>query len=142
MPSKSMQRRKFISISAAGLGLTQLPGLLRLRQGSAAAAPRPLDVASLSELQKSGSLLIRKTALGPVLLISQLAPTLVRAVNPTCPHQGCLVNWKSTEKLFVCPCHGAAFNAYGQLTNGRKAKGPLTTFQATVVKGRVLVSPA
>ena len=78
MPSKSMQRRKFISISAAGLGLAQFPGLLRLRQGSAAAAPGPLDVASLSELQKSGSLLIRKTTLGPVLLVSQPAPALVK----------------------------------------------------------------
>jgi len=135
-----MQRRKFISIYAAGLGVAQLAGLLRLRQGSAAAAPGPLDVTSLSELQKSGSLLIRKTALGPGLLIDQPAPALVRAVEPTSPHQGCLVNWKSTRKLFVCPCHGAVFNAYGQLNNGRKAKGPLITFKATIVKGRVLVS--
>lgn len=137
-----MQRRKFISISAAGLGLSQMSGLLRHRQGSAAAATAPQDLASVPELQRAGSLLLKNTALGPVLLISQPAPALVRAVDPRCPHEGCLVNWKSSEKLFVCPCHGAEFNASGKLSNGRKAKSPLTTFKATVVNGRILVSPA
>ncbi len=140
-PAKAMRRRTFISISAAGLGLAQLPGLLRLRQGSAAAASGPLDLASLPQLQKAGSLVLKNTALGPVLLISQPAPVLVRAVDPRCPHKGCLVDWQSSEQLFVCPCHDAEFNASGQLTNGRKARGPLTTFKATVANGRVLVSP-
>jgi len=136
-----MQRRKFISISAAGLGLSQVPGLLRLRQGSVAAATGPLDLASLPELQKAGSLLHKNTALGPVLLISQPAPVVVQAVDPRCPHDGCLVNWKSSNKLFVCPCHGAEFKASGQLSKG-PAKSPLTTFKASVVNGRILVSAA
>jgi hypothetical protein len=33
-PAKAMRRRTFISISAAGLGLAQLPGLLRPRHGA------------------------------------------------------------------------------------------------------------
>jgi len=141
-PVKVMRRRTFISISAAGLGLAQVPGLWRLRQGSAAAATAPLDLASLAQLQKAGSLLLKNTALGPVLLISKPAPALVRAVDPRCPHKGCLVDWQSSEQLFVCPCHDAEFNASGQLSNGRRARGPLTTYKATVLNGRVLVSPA
>lgn len=137
----SMQRRKFISISAAGLGLSQVPSLLRLRQGSAAAASGLLDLASLPELQRAGSLLLKNTPLGPVLLISQPAPVVVKAVDPRCPHEGCLVNWKSSEKLFVCPCHGAEFKASGQLSNG-PAKRPLKTFKASIVHGRILVSAA
>ena len=136
-----MQRRKFISISAAGLGLSQVPGLLRLRQGSAAAASGPLDLASLPELQRAGSLLLKNTALGPVLLISQPAPVVVKAVDPRCPHEGCLVNWKPSEKLFVCPCHGAEFKASGQLSNG-PARSPLKTFKSSIVNGRILVSAA
>ncbi len=100
-----------------------------------------LDLASLPELQKGGSLLLKNTALGPVLLISQPAPVVVQAVDPRCPHDGCLVNWKSSNKLFVCPCHGAEFKASGQLSKG-PAKSPLTSFKASVVNGRILVSAA
>ena len=83
-PVKVMRRRTFISNSAAGLGLAQVPGLWRLRQGSAASAAAPLGIASLAQLQKAGSLLLKNTA-------------LVRAVDPRCPHKARLANQKEQQ---------------------------------------------
>lgn len=36
-----------------------------------------------------------------------------RVLSTTCTHAGCSVVWKSEEKIFHCPCHGAEFNADG-----------------------------
>nr|WP_319422231.1 FAD-dependent oxidoreductase [Pleurocapsa sp. FMAR1] len=39
----------------------------------------------------------------------------VTAVNATCPHLGCIVNWNSAEKSWDCPCHGGRFTCQGKV---------------------------
>lgn len=39
----------------------------------------------------------------------------VTAVNATCPHLGCIVNWNSAEKSWDCPCHGGRFTCEGKV---------------------------
>ena len=46
-----------------------------------------------------------------------IAPESDEAVSLTCPHQGCTVH-RTTNGEFHCPCHGAAFDARGQVIRG------------------------
>jgi cytochrome b6-f complex iron-sulfur subunit len=62
----------------------------------------------------------------------------VLAVNPTCTHKGCTVNWKAAEKKYECPCHDAYFGADGKVKKG-PATIPLTAYDAKIEGGKVLV---
>jgi len=32
------------------------------------------------------------------------------AFDAVCPHAGCTVEYQSSQRLFICPCHGSEFN--------------------------------
>jgi len=42
-----------------------------------------------------------------------------RALSATCSHLGCRVRWDATSELYLCPCHGGAYDR-----NGRVVAGP------------------
>ena len=42
----------------------------------------------------------------------------VTKLSPVCTHIGCIVDWDSDSKNWVCPCHGAKFNAEGKVIQG------------------------
>jgi len=46
----------------------------------------------------------------------------VSAVNATCPHLACIVNWNSAEKSWDCPCHGGRFTCDGKVIQGPAVK--------------------
>jgi len=39
-------------------------------------------------------------------------------LSPVCTHMACIVGWNSAEKSWDCPCHGARYDAFGQVING------------------------
>jgi len=43
---------------------------------------------------------------------------VIHALNPTCTHMGCVVNWNQEEKSWDCPCHGARFDIDGKVLTG------------------------
>ena len=45
------------------------------------------------------------------------------AVDPVCPHAGCLVAWNNAEKTWDCPCHGGRYAADGCWLTGPAKKG-------------------
>lgn len=45
----------------------------------------------------------------PSLVVQPSAGTFL-AFDAVCPHAGCTVQFDSTTKIFVCPCHGSEFN--------------------------------
>lgn len=47
----------------------------------------------------------------------------VFAVDPVCPHAGCLVAWNSAEKSWDCPCHGGRYAPDGCWLTGPAKKG-------------------
>lgn len=46
----------------------------------------------------------------------------VTLLNPKCPHLGCLVDWDSAKKQWVCPCHASEFEATGKVLKGPAKK--------------------
>ncbi|MXV53174.1 FAD-dependent oxidoreductase [Pedobacter sp. HMF7647] len=42
----------------------------------------------------------------------------ISALNPVCPHAGCVVNFNPTEKSWDCPCHGGRFDLDGHVLTG------------------------
>jgi glycine/D-amino acid oxidase-like deaminating enzyme/nitrite reductase/ring-hydroxylating ferredoxin subunit len=49
-----------------------------------------------------------------IALYKDEAGTL-HAVNPTCTHAKCSVEWNGTEKSWDCPCHGSRFSCDGEM---------------------------
>ncbi|MFA6004958.1 MAG: Rieske 2Fe-2S domain-containing protein [Patescibacteria group bacterium] len=39
-------------------------------------------------------------------------------LSPVCPHLGCVVDWSSKDKNWVCPCHGSKFSKEGKVIKG------------------------
>jgi cytochrome b6-f complex iron-sulfur subunit len=91
-------------------------------------------VGSISELQKTGHLQTKEVT----VLIDPDNPKKLIAVNPKCTHQGCDVKWSTGAKRYECPCHGANFDANGEVLNG-PATRPLTAYPAKIVGTQVLV---
>ncbi len=96
-------------------------------------------VGTVAELDKAGKILNKTLAIGPILVIRNPAdPKRVLAVNPTCTHNGCIVEWEDDKKLFECPCHDSDFALDGKVIKG-PATQPLKTYQAKIEGDSVLV---
>jgi Rieske Fe-S protein len=42
----------------------------------------------------------------------------IYAVSATCTHMGCMLSWLDGADTFLCPCHGAQYNADGTVLSG------------------------
>ena len=63
------------------------------------------------------------------------------AVHNRCTHLGCTVNWVEAENQFVCPCHAASFDFFGNY-EGPPVPRPLDTFPVEFDETVVLVNTA
>ena len=46
-----------------------------------------------------------------------------RALSATCSHLGCRVRWDATSELYLCPCHGGAYDRDGKVVAGPPPRG-------------------
>lgn len=96
-------------------------------------------IGTVAELDQNGKVTTNQLAAGPVLVIrNPTNPNSLTAVNPTCPHRGCKVDWKADQKEFLCPCHSSKFASDGKLLQG-PAQKPLSTYQTKIEAGTILV---
>ncbi|MBW4618266.1 MAG: ubiquinol-cytochrome c reductase iron-sulfur subunit [Cyanosarcina radialis HA8281-LM2] len=103
------------------------------------AASNFTSIGTVAELKQNGQILNEKSPVGPVLVAGNPSNTKeLFAVNPTCTHKGCVVEWKADSKDFACPCHGSKFASSGAVTAG-PASSPLKTYQVKVEGDSVLV---
>lgn len=56
------------------------------------------------------------------------AEGVYHAVDTTCTHLGCEVNWNQAEKSWDCPCHGSRFDYKGNVIQGPAVR-PLEQIQ-------------
>ena len=96
------------------------------------------SLGTIQELGEKGFILDKQNAAKPVLVVRNPDNINLSAVNPTCTHQGCTVEWKTDTKIFAGPCHGSKFSPNGKVLEA-PAKKPLETFKAKEENGLVLV---
>lgn len=143
-----MNRREFLMWVGIGGVASSLPVALvacnpQSEKSESPASPPRADgfqsVGTVTELRQKGQILKKEFAKGGLIIVSnpKNAKTVL-AVNPTCTHQGCTVEWKQDEKSFVCPCHGARYGADGKVLK-EPAQKPLQTYEVKMEGDAVLV---
>lgn len=90
-------------------------------------------IAKASDVAVGGAMDFTGADGNPAWLLHPTSTTFT-AFSATCTHQGCPVRWAGGG--FQCPCHGATYDANGQVTGG-PAPAPLTSIPVTVVDGQV-----
>jgi len=97
------------------------------------------SIGTVAELNQKGQILNKDSAGVPVLVVKTAADAKsISAINPTCSHKGCTVDWKSDQKAFVCPCHKAKFSTDGKVLKG-PAEKPLPSYETKIEGDAVLV---
>lgn len=147
-----MERRKFIFWLGIGFSLNSFPLVLTAcnsqNQESQTASNQPeIDnspredgfqaLATIEDVDNKGSVLDKKNAKKSVLLYRHPDTKNISAVNPTCTHSGCPVDW-AAQKNFTCSCHGSKFSPDGKVIQG-PAQKPLEVFETKEEAGLVLV---
>lgn len=95
-----------------------------------------ITIGSLSQLKKEGSILKEESEIGDVLLIKKGENSAI-AVDPTCTHAGCIVDFNKSN--FLCPCHQSKFTLEGKVIEGSRAKSSLKSYQVKIVGDDILV---
>ncbi|PAX53493.1 QcrA and Rieske domain-containing protein [Brunnivagina elsteri] len=136
-----MNRRDFITLFGIGGIASSLPIAIAAcssEKSTTATSSSWQKIGTVAELDKTGQLLNEKSPVGAVLVVGTSKIKNLVAVNPTCTHKGCKVDWKATENKFLCPCHQSTFAADGKVLQGVATK-PLATYAVKIEGDGVLV---
>lgn len=90
------------------------------------------DLESLAELAPGDAMLANWQ--GEKVAIYKDEQGQIHALDPVCPHAGCIVEWNNAEKSWDCPCHGSRFACNGALLTGPAATG-LTQIKTEHIHG-------
>jgi len=60
------------------------------------------------------------------------------AIDTTCTHLGCAINWDEKQQKFICPCHASHFDINGEVLSP-PAPRALNIFPVSIENGNVLV---
>ncbi len=143
-----MERRDFLIWVGVGLVASSLPVAIAASSETLTNTETAISfdgddgfqsVGPVADLDNQGFLYTENSTVGPVLVIRNPAETnTLYAVNPTCTHRSCRVNWIPDKNKFVCPCHASRFDPNGEVVNGPASK-PLTTYEARIEGNSVLI---
>ena len=154
-----MERRKFLSWVGVGLVASSLPvALAACSSEETVSTPDPVEppppppeafvredgfvaIGPTLALQTDGFLAGKAGELAVIVTPSSDNETGYQAVDSTCTHQGCTVDWNVEKSQYECPCHSSRFNGDGSIVNG-PAQKPLPSFDVKIEEDVVLVKPA
>ncbi len=60
------------------------------------------------------------------------------AFSAICTHLRCIVRWTEAKNVFECPCHGAKFNAVGEVLEGPPPR-PMDIYPIEIVEDNIVV---
>jgi Rieske Fe-S protein len=72
------------------------------------------------------------------IFLVRSAKGTVTALEATCRHMGCAVNWVAADKLFECPCHGSEYASSGKVVQGPATQN-LFVHKVVIKAGQVWV---
>lgn len=96
-------------------------------------------VGSSSAVPVGGAATFTDPATGSPALVVQAQAGQFRAFNAVCPHQGCTVDYSRSQRLLICPCHGAEFDATNGAVQRGPARDPLPGISVVVRSGQLYV---
>ena len=128
-PGDGLSRRSFVKLgmgALASLALIEMggAGFLFLRARSMEGAFGGLITAGAVDSSPTGS--VTEFADAHFFLIRSPDGGFL-AVHNRCTHLGCTVNWVESDNQFICPCHAASFDFFGNF-DGPPVPRPLDTF--------------
>ncbi|MCC7011235.1 MAG: Rieske 2Fe-2S domain-containing protein [Planctomycetes bacterium] len=125
-------RRRLMTGLASGLGLLTAMGVAVPVVGFLLPPKGMLGdhdfvkVATETEMAERASKVV--TLFGRTMLLIRGEAGRYFAVNAICTHMSvCRLEWREDRKLLVCPCHGGAFDVYGNVVQGPPSI-PLETY--------------
>ena len=77
-------------------------------------------------------------AIGAVFL-QKVGTDEVRALNVSCPHAGCSVDFRNNQQAYHCPCHNSTFSVEGTRDPNSPSARDLDVLDCKIVDGEVLV---
>jgi cytochrome b6-f complex iron-sulfur subunit len=136
-PSAFLSRRQFVQLGLAALGAAWTGTWVQSRLFPPATYETEATpvIIPLAELPVGGSLQITYGGL-PVAVLR--TPESIKAFSLICTHLGCLVEWRSNQNEFFCPCHDGRFDQFGEVTSGPPPV-PLEMFPVRVVEDQIIV---
>jgi len=131
-----MKRRDFLAGSSAIIGI----GLVQALEGCSGNSFNPMPQANFS-IDLSDSKYAALNTTGGVVLekgifIVCIAQSTYAGLSNICTHAGCAVNYNSSAKDFVCPCHGGVYDINGKVVSG-PPPAPLSRYK-TALNGTTL----
>jgi thiosulfate dehydrogenase (quinone) large subunit len=101
---------------------------------SAAPTPPPgTPIGTMAQLQQNGSLPFQIPTTGDPGIVVGLSANQVVAFDAVCTHAGCTVEYDPSQRLLVCPCHGAEYDpAHAAEVVAGPAPSPLQGLKAAV----------
>ncbi len=115
-----MNRREFFGWMGLSAIATSLPVAIAACSSQSTpsaltnAPPRPdgfKAIGTVAELDQKGHILNQDV----IIIRTPTDKNNLIAVNSTCTHAGCAVNWEPDQKSFVCPCHDSKFAPDGKV---------------------------
>ena len=70
---------------------------------------------------------------GAIYLRRIKGQAMPEALQATCPHAGCMVDYASSAHVFKCPCHNSSFQLDGQIIQPSPAPRPMDTLVCKVI---------
>jgi cytochrome b6-f complex iron-sulfur subunit len=137
-----MNRRDFLNNAGTALGVGVVVQTLESCTKNEATPTQPspsgltIDLSSPanSALKTTGGFILTKG-----IYIICTAPSTYIALSSICTHQGCTVNFSSTNNQFNCPCHGGRFDVAGKVLQGPPSS-PLPIYSVVVDGTNLTVS--
>ena len=120
----------FSIVATLGGVLTPIVGYLWPPSRRASVAGGQVRVASLSELQAVGGMVVPADNQPVVITFSERGG--VKAFSAICTHLGCVVQWKSSGGYIQCPCHDGRFNPQTGAVISGPPPSPLPSRDVTV----------
>ncbi len=122
-----MTRKEFISQVGTGAAILLLPACLTTGLSSCkkkkkdAIEPRSIDFTldiSSGPLATNGGALVNDG-----VIVARTMDGSFIAIASACTHQGTTINYVSSTNSFLCPNHGARYDANGNVLQGPATKG-------------------